>query len=133
MSNRSAALVMLAVFVFLSGCSAITGSTPDDRVQHRLVVENGYAEATNITVTIVPHKSGPAINETRRLTPDEQWVVTTLDEPVTNTDYTMTVSTEQGSIRHETGGGGTGATLIVIGGGRVVTCGGNLTCYNETA
>ena len=111
----------------------ITGSPPGDGGQHRFVVENGYAEAQNVTVTIDTHGGGPVINETRRLTSGEQWVITTLNESALYDGYTMTASTERGSVRHETSASTnrTSATLIVAGGPGVMTCSGNLTCYKE--
>ena len=133
MAKRVAIIAALAVLLLFSGCSIITGSPPSDG-QTRFVVENGYADAQTVTVTIDTHGSGPVINETRQLTPDEQWVVTTLNESTLHNGYTMTASAERDAVSHETSTSpsGKGATLIVIG-GSVVTCEGNLSCYNKTA
>jgi hypothetical protein len=111
----------------------ITGSPPSDG-QTRFVVENGYADTQTVTVTIDTHGSGPVINETRQLTPDEQWVVTTLNESTLQNGYTMTASAERDAVSHETSTSASvkGATLIVVG-ESLVTCEGNLSCYNKTA
>jgi uncharacterized Fe-S center protein len=132
MSKQSAIAVLLSVLILLAGCSAITGSAPDDPSQHRFVVENGYAEAQNITVTIDTNGGGPVITETRHVMAGEQWILTTLNVSVMKNGYTMTVLTRGNEILHEANSGGSGATLVVVGGGQILTCGGTLTCYNET-
>ena len=133
MAERVATIAALAVLLLFSGCNINTGSPPSDG-QTRFVVENGYADAQTVTVTIDTHGSGPVINETRQLTPDDQWVVTTLNESTLHNGYTMTTSAERDAVSHETSTSpsGKGATLVVVG-GSVVTCEGNLSCYNKTA
>lgn len=132
LSKRYATL-LLAVSVLLAGCSSITGPTPHDRGQYRFVIENGYAEAQTVTVTIDTRGGGPVINETRRLTPDERWIVTTLQTSILKNGYTVTVSTDGESSRLESSATSTGATLLVVGEGYTLRCFGSLTCYNETA
>ncbi|WP_135663881.1 hypothetical protein [Halorhabdus rudnickae] len=131
MSNPPPLSILVAAFVLCSGCVGITDTTPDDHGQYRFVVENGYGETQNVTVTIDIHGDGPIINESRRLTPDGQWIVTTRNVSALEGGYTMVASTERTTVRDETDASGTGATLLVLG-GPIVTCGGDPGCYNET-
>ncbi|WP_353633235.1 hypothetical protein ABSL23_00485 (plasmid) [Halobacterium sp. NMX12-1] len=133
MSKPSIPALAAVVLVVLSGCSAIMGPASEEIGQHRFVVENGHPEAQNVTATIAVRGEGPVVNETRRLAPDEQWVVATLNTSALTDGYTMRASTARASASHETPNGGPGATVIFIGEGRISTCEGNATCYNETA
>ena len=133
MAKPSIPAVVAVALVVLSGCTASTGPAAEATGQHSFVVENGHAEAKNVTATIDVRGEGPVVDETRRLAPGEQWVVATLNASALPDGYTMRASTSEASVSHETPTGSLGATVIAIGEGVVSTCYGNATCYNETA
>jgi len=133
MAKPSIPAVAAVALVVLAGCTALTGPAAEESGRHSFVVENGHAEAHNVTATIDVHGEGPVVDETRRLVPDEQWVVATLNASALADGYTMRASTAAASVSHETPSGSPGTTVIVLGEGVVSTCYGNATCYNETA
>jgi hypothetical protein len=130
---RRQVLVGLGV-VLLAGCSGlgavVDGGSADQSWEYRIVVESGYSDARNVTVSV--DTDAGALNETKQLAPGEQWVVTTLtDDDAGSGTYAVAVSTAQNGdeVTHEAQTAGSGVTRIVLGEGRIVSCGGNVTCY----
>jgi hypothetical protein len=124
-------LLLVCCLLSVAGCSAL-GQNGDEPLEHRVVVENGYEDARTVTVAVDTDGGGPVANETRRLEPGEQWTVWTLNGSAgESTGYSVEVSTAgtDATDRHRGQASGPGATLVVIGGGEVLTCGGNVTCY----
>jgi hypothetical protein len=137
MRRRILAAILL---ISLAGCTGLGVVMDDDPTEepwnYRVVVENGYYSTAEFTVSLETDAGGRVLNETRSLTPDERWVVTTLSESeLESGEYSVTVSTAEYSrdVTDEGTVADAGATLLVVGGatGGIVTCGGNVTCYEE--
>jgi hypothetical protein len=128
MSSRDAAIIVAVGLVLLWGVMGISGTETTEQGDHRFVVENQYDESRNVTVTISSSGSNTITTETRLVRPGEQWIVATLDTARLRDGYIMNVSGEY-SGRFKSSRGGVGATLVEMGGGRSITCGGTVTCY----
>lgn len=125
---RRQVLVALCVLL-LAGCSGLGGESKESW-EYRIVVENGYTDAQTVTAT-VETDGGVVVNETRQVAPGERWVVTTLTDDAGSGNYSVAVSTAAHGeeVTHQAGTAGSGATRIILGEGHIVSCGGNVTCY----
>lgn len=130
MQRQVLALVCLAL---LAGCIGGVLGGDDGPDRHRIVVENGYEDAQNVTATVIADENETTILETaNRVDPGEQWIATTLNgSDVPDGRFTVVISTEaKGRIVEHSGGlDGAGATLLNIGGGSTEVCFGNVSCY----
>jgi hypothetical protein len=131
--------VLALALVALAGCGGLGPGADDGDWRVRLVVQNAGPQPTTVTATVDATPGGRVVEETRRLAPGETWVVTTLPTGSAPADtYSVALAADgEVSIEHAFDtrrASGSGATLYLVGGGTVVSCGGSVDCWqNHTA